>query len=182
MCRLRLWFVGFVLILTACGGGGGGGGGGAPPQEEITASFAPSVASPPGDSISLAQKIVQGDLITLNVVTTSLAASSSGAAFDVGFDPSLVNFIGFGPGAFYESNGSVSYQAALQGGSNNRLVVGITQQAGPGASGSGTLMELQFKVIGIGNSALSFTNNNLTDPTGNLIPGVTWSGGTLTGS
>jgi len=171
-----------LLLLTACGGGGGGGGGGAPPRAEITGSFSTAVANPPSNSISLVQKVVQGDLITLNVAAISLGTSSSGAAFDVGFDPSLVNFIGFAPGAFYESTGTVAYQAALQGGSNNRLVVGITQQAGPGASGNGTIMELQFKVLGIGSSALTFMNNNLTDPAGNLIPGMTWSGGTLTGS
>ena len=179
-----LWCVGAAVVLAACssGGGGDGGGGGAPPPATIEGSFIPTIATPPNNSVSLAQKTVQGDLITLNVMAKSLATSSSGAAFDVGFDPSAVNFIGFDAGTFYESNGTVNYQVALQGGSNNRLVVGITQQAGPGATGSGKLMELQFKVLAIGSSTLTFTNNNLTDPIGNLIPNVDWSGGTLTGS
>ncbi|MEW6684380.1 MAG: cohesin domain-containing protein [Nitrospirota bacterium] len=165
-------------MLTACGSGGGGGAS----QTDITASFAPDAAAPSSNSLSLTPQLAQGDLIMLNVAATSLATPSSGAAFDVEFDPSLVNFIGFAPGTFFESSGSVAYQAALQGGSDNRLVVGITQQAGTGVSGSGNLIELHFKVLGIGSSALTFANNNLTDPSGNLIPALTWSGGTLSGS
>ena len=181
MYILRPLFLIFFLLLAACGGGGGGGGA-ANPQTGITAGFLPANANPPSNTVHLIQKSAQNDLITLNVVVTSLAVPSAGAAFDVVFDPNLVNFIGSAPGSFYETNGTVAYQAGLQAGSNNRLVVGITQQAGPGASGSGVLIELQFKAVKIGSSSLDFNNNNLTDPSANLIPGLAWSGGALTGS
>lgn len=171
-----------VIILAGCGGGGSGdSGGNSSPQTSITASFAPAVTNPPNNSISLSQKSVQGDLITLNVTVTSLATASSGAAFDVEFDPNLAKYIGFAPGTFYESSGTATYLAGLQSGTNNRLVVGVALQTGPGATGGGTLVELQFRAVGRGSGPLNYTNNNLTDPSGNLAPGLAWSGGALTG-
>jgi len=175
--RLLLWS--FVPLLTACGGDLDAG---PSPQTTITSSFVPEVANTPDNGVSLKQKSVQGDMIILNLIVTSLAALSSGAAFDVEFDSNLVSFTGFAAGTFYESTSPAIYEVGLQAGTNNRLVGGITQQAGPGVTGSGILIELQFKAIGIGTSALKFTNNNLIDPSGNLIPGLTWSGGILTGS
>jgi len=180
--KLFVWAFLVIIILTACGSGGGGGNSGSPGSQTITASFTPDVANPTDNSISLAQKSVQGDLITLRVTLKSLPTPSSGAAFDIEFDPNLVSFVTFAPGSFYETTGTVNYQAGLQMGTNNRLVVGITQQAGPGATGSGPLIELQFKALKNGNSALTSTNNNMIDQSGNLIPGIIWSGGTVTGS
>ena len=178
--KLFIW-VFLIVILTACGSGGGGGGS-SNSQTGITAGFISNVANPPDNSISLVQKSAQGDLITLSVTSKSLATPSSGAAFDIEFDPNLVSFVTFVPGSFYETTGTVNYQAGLQMGTNNRLVVGITQQAGPGATGSGPLIELQFRALKNGNSALTSTNNNMIDQSGNLIPGIIWSGGTITGS
>ena len=179
---LRLFLLMFLMVLNACGGGTDGNSGQFP-QTAILASFTPDVDNPPSNHISISQDTVQDNLLTLRIMATSLSVAASGAAFDLEFDSNLVNFVGYSPGIFYEGNSSVVYQVALQKGSDNKLVVGITQQAGPGNTGSGALIELQFKAVGIGSSSLTFSNNNLTGPvTGEVIPGLTWSGGIVSGS
>ncbi|MBI1766857.1 MAG: hypothetical protein HYR67_00605 [Bacteroidetes bacterium] len=173
----------FFLILSACGGGGGGGGAGSPVPTSITADFLPTSTNVSSNLIAITKKTVQGDTITLDVSGVSLSTLSAGAAFDLTFDPNLVSYIGYLPGNFYESNSTVTYQSGLQVGTNNRLVVGITQQAGPGTTGSGVLIQIKFKAIKIGSSNLTFANNNLLSPSGPpLVPGLTWVTGALMGS
>lgn len=169
------------LILSACGGGGGGGGGGAPTS--ITADFLPTSTNVSSNLIAVTKKSVQGDTITLNIGVTALSALSSAAAFDLVFDSNLVSYVSYAAGNFYETNSTVSYQVAPQSGTNNVLVVGITQQNGPGVTGSGVVIQLTFKAIKIGSSNLTVTNNNLLSPIGPpLVPGLTWVAGTLMGS
>ena len=172
----------FFLILSACGGGGGGGGAGSPAPTGITADFLPTSTTVSSDRIAITKKTVQGDTIILNVGATSLSALSAGAAFDLVFDPNLVSYVSYAPGILYETNSSVSYQVALQSGTNNRLVVGISQQNGPGVNGSGMMIQLTFKAIKIGSSNLTIQNNNLLSTSASLIPGLTWVTGALMGS
>lgn len=171
----------FFLILSACGGGGGGAGSPA----SITADFLATSPSVSSNLIAITRESVQGDTVTLNVAVTSLSTLSSGAAFDLVFDPTLVSYVSFTSGTFYESNNStiVDYQVALQSGTNNRLVVGITQQNGSGVKDSGVMIQLTFKTINIGSSNPAFQNNNLlsTSPV-SLIPGLTWVSGAIMGS
>ena len=64
--KLFVWAFLVIIILTACGSGGGGGNSGSSGSQTIIASFTPDVANPTDNSISLVQKSVQGDLITLD--------------------------------------------------------------------------------------------------------------------
>lgn len=186
--RSRLLFLipflwSFFLILSACGGGGGGGGAGSPTPTGIAADFLPTSTNVSSNLIAITKKTVQGDTITLNVTVTSLSNLSAGAAFDLVFDPNLVSYVSYAPGTFYETNSTVAYQVTLQSGTNNRLVVGITQQNGPGVNSSGGMIQLTFKTIKIGSSNLTFANNNLLSPSGPpLVPGLTWVAGSLMGS
>lgn len=179
-----------VLIFSACGGSSGGGGGaGAPVSTSITPDFLPSSTNVTSNLISVTKKSVQGDTITLDVEVTNLSSLSSAAAFDLVFNPSLVTFVSFAPGTFFEDNGGVkvNYLAALQSNTNNRLVVGVTQQNGAGVKGSGVMIQLTFKAIAIGSSNPNFEINNLLAPTPPPappapLPPLTWVTGELMGS
>ncbi len=89
-----------------------------------------------------------------------------GAAFDLIFDPNVLEFVSTKEGNFLGSDGVSTWLNTAV--SSEGLIVGYSRiaQAGipTGISGSGTLMTLTFEALAEGTSTLNFQNNHLLDP------------------
>lgn len=157
--------------------------------------FTPENPNPGPNSIYLSYNPTQsiGTTLALDVKMNSLSAATPvfGAAFDVDFDPVVLTFAGFVKGDYFQNgdiieNGSVMHLAVLQPGTSNKLIVGVSQNAGDtGASGSGVIITLKFNVaIGaqILQSNINFSNMNLVSPSWTVIDGISWQNGLLTQS
>ena len=152
--------------------------------------FTPVNSNPGANSIYLSYDGTQNqaDLITINVRVNTLSISTPaiGAAFDLDFNPSVLTYESLLPGDFFErgdlaGNGSMVRLSAMQQGMPGKLLIGISQNYGdPGASGSGILLTLKFRVASgsqILQSNLSFSNMNLISLQRQLIAGLNWYGG-----
>ena len=152
--------------------------------------FTPVNSNPGTNSIYLSYDGTQNqaDLITINVRVNTLSISTPaiGAAFDLDFNPSVLTYDSLLPGDFFErgdlaGNGSMVRLSAMQQGMPGKLLIGISQNYGdPGASGSGILLTLKFRVASgsqILQSNLSFSNMNLISLQRQLIAGLNWYGG-----
>jgi len=157
--------------------------------------FTPENPSPGPDSIYLSYNPIQsmGATLALDIKMNSLSATTPvfGTAFDLDFDPAVLTFAGFVEGDFFQKgdlpgNGTVKYLAVMQSGTLNKLIVGISQNAGDtGASGSGVIITLKFNVA-MGSQTLqsniSFSNMNFLSPSWAVINGISWQNGLLTQS
>jgi len=106
-----------------------------------------------------------------------------GVAFDLGFSPSLLNYVSATEGNFMNQGCSTSMMATQN--PAGKLIFGITRlgQGCGGVSGSGTLATLNFQAQGTaGTSALTFSNSQfclLSGSACNYING-TWNGASVT--
>ena len=152
--------------------------------------FTPANPDPGANSIYLSHNEAQsqGDIMAIDVRVNTLSSSTPamGAVFDLNFDPAVLAYDGLIAGDFFEGtnllgNGRVARLAATQQGMPGKLLVGVSQNTGdPGASGSGTLLTLKFRVASgtqILQSNLSFSNMNLISLQRQLIAGLNWYGG-----
>lgn len=143
---LLLW------TLIGCSNDGGGGGGGGSPSSQPPAPQA-IVA------IFAATGVVsRGETFTRTIEGRNLGKTSY-AAFDVMYDPNVLEYVGASEGGFFAQDGhaSTSLQANMVGGVPRSIAVGITRLGQvDGVSGSGTLVTLTFKAIGTGQTALTF--------------------------
>lgn len=165
-----------LLSLVACGGGGGGGGGGVV-EPSITVIFTESMPSANEIYMSKNSALSSENVLAIDVKANQIDASVFGAAFDVDIGSfSGITYIGHTKGSFLdESAGSVIYDSADMGG--GKIIAGAVSPAGAsGATGSGTIITLRFKVTEA--STLTFSNNELRDTSNNLIS-VTWQGGSI---
>jgi hypothetical protein len=185
----RMMLVATLLILaSACGGGGDGekddsgsaldpgtGGSG------LTASFTADQPSPGANTVSLAQDGTSGDAVTVAVRITDVLGVHV-AAFDVAYDSSAVQYVGWAAGNLLEQGGNTpTYQVAAQSG---RVVVGISRQGSNSTSavGSRTAIDLTFRVLQAGSHTLTLDNAFLRNGTLATISGVSWFGGTAVGN
>ena len=136
-----------LVLSVACGGGSAdvasGGGGG---SNLIVASFVADEPNPGADTVSFAESNSSGNLVTLQVNVTDTNDVHT-AAFDVVFDDTLVEYVGYTVGNLLEQGGNTPlYQV---GPSAGRIVVGVSRggSTGTNAVGSQVLMSLNFRAI-----------------------------------
>ena len=154
--------------------------------------FTPENPNPGPNSIYLSYNPTQsiGATLALDVKVNSLSDTTPafGAAFDVDFDPAVLTFAGFVKGDYFQDgdiieNGSVMHLVVLQPGTSNKLIVGVSQNAGDtGASGSGVVLTLKFTVASGGQtlqSNITLSNTNILDTQGAVINGISWQTGHL---
>lgn len=139
-------------LLQACGGG------------EVTSE----TASSPGTFIPYSKILVtppSGEVASGETFERSITIESSDlaffAAFDMTYDPNLVEFVGAEEGIFLNRNGTdpTFFQAALQNGQPGRLTVGLTRLGPIGnVSGGGELVTLTFRALNPGTTILAFSS------------------------
>ena len=178
------WTVAIAILTLAmtvsCGGGGGddsiGGG-----SDIVAADFTPTDLNPGANTVS-ALGSSSSNIVTLSVMVTG-TAGVYGAAFDLVYDPGVVEFAGWSPGNLLETGGQqVTYQVnANQAG---RVIVGVARTTGAGidAGVSTALIQLRLRATSSGTSPIRFENADLLNsnnpPT--EIVGIAFTGGTLT--
>lgn len=147
---------------------------GCSPDREPTAKV---VISPPSGAVS------QGSTFTRTVAVQNLKGTFF-AAFDITYDPAVIEFQSAAEGTFLNKSGAdaTSVQVALQNAAQGRVVVGLTRLGPVGeVSGDGTLLTLTFKAVGPGAATLAFTNpKGLKNSADQEVAIGAWENGTVT--
>jgi Cohesin domain len=171
--RDRVYFIACamsVLLLYGCGGGGGGGS--TPPSGPMTEVS----VSPDSSSVN------QGEEFTRTVEVKD-AGSIYFAAFDITYDPKVIEFLGADEGSFFSQNqaGSTWFEAALENGKQGRLAMGITRLGSVGeVSGSGQLVTLHFKAVGPGTTSIGLSApRGFKNSAGKSVAVSAWTDGTV---
>ncbi len=174
-----------VALTAACGGGGGGDIG--PVPGGLLAAFQPEMPSPSGLTVAMAEGSKSADVVTVRVNVTD-TNDVYGAAFELLFASSEVEYVGSSPGSLLEQGGnSPFYQVTPDPLDSGHLLVVATRTgnvAGVDVSGTLTLMNLTLRVKQAGNFPLSFANTKLYDA--QILPqpigGLSWFEGWVTGT
>ena len=182
---LIIALVALVAVSTACSSGSS--------QDPVvspipTAGFLPDAPNPvPNDTVSAGEGEIGGNLVTVDINVTD-TNGMYGAAFDLIYDPSGANYVGFTEGSLFEQGGHTPIYIVEEP-QNGQLVVVVTRDGpvpGVNASGTVTVIGLTFEVIQESGSDVSFDfdASQLLDDQGPPlpIPSIDWFGGTLTGS
>ncbi len=186
---IRLSGAGVLMLVLGCGGDPGTTGlmGEYIPRAHQTTANHVDITHNPNQSIGTQLAV---DIRVIQVQNDKVF----GAAFDLAFDPTIIRFVELRPGSFLESTSKngVTYNASVQEGTVNDLVIGISQTGDdPGATGSGVLATVVFEVLNRGCSDFKFVTtdkdgverskllNAPSDPssTPQPIQFVTWSPG-----
>ena len=156
--RLTAMLAMAVLILTlpACGssGGGGGGGGGA-----VTASFATNDPATMTDLVRFGPTVCVGNLCNLDILVGATTNQNYYAfAFDLQLsDPTVARFnLGSDSVGNFFISGSPDSLASQNG---NRVVVGVSKSSGVAGNGTpveATLVSLQFQLLKVGSTTVTF--------------------------
>ncbi len=165
-----------TMSVAACGGGGGGGGPTGPPPPTSTIVFTPAGA---GNVLLASGSGTQGTTLSLEVRTAGVQ-DLYGLAFHLSYPVTALRFTGATQGNVLNAGGTVATAFQIVDSPPGNLVVGLTR-LGPvsGTAASGTLMTLQLTAAASGTGNLAFSSNVATDSQGNVIPGVTWAGGSV---
>jgi general secretion pathway protein D len=102
--------------------------------------------------------VSRGDVVTSSVEVSRLGETSY-AAFDVVYDPTVLEFQGATDGTFLSNRGldGTLFQAGLQDNTPGRVTVGVSRVARVrGVAGNGTLLRLSFKALRAGTTTLAF--------------------------
>jgi hypothetical protein len=180
-------FLAIVAAATACGGGGGGGssdggtaGGGS--QSPVSASFTPDEPAPGNNTVAMAESSRVGDLVTIRVNVVGVNGVY-GAAFDVTFDSSKLDYVGWSAGTLLEQGGNApNYSVVLS--QAGQLVIGASRTGNTGVNASGqSLVNLTFRVETTGTFPIAIENPALYDSQipPQVIPGISWFAGSLVG-
>jgi len=161
-------------LAVSCGGGGGGGGGPTappPPAPGITFTPAASAGSP---SISL----TAGAASTANVLLLEVRATGVQDLYGIAFDlqvPSVLQY------ATSSNAGSILSGGAFEiSHTATDLVVGVSRLgAVRGVPGDGLILTLEFAPTAAGSGSFTFSRNTVLDSTGQPIPGVSWTAGSV---
>jgi hypothetical protein len=151
MSHLRQFFACIVLAiaLIGCGSGGSSSGNGSPGPSADKAE----VRIEPSSGV-----VVQGTTFTRTVQVKRIGDSYY-AAFDVSYNPEVIDYVDVTEGPFFSRGGSdqTSIQVASPANEKGRLTLGLTRLARDGeVSGSGELLTFRFKAIGPGTTRLTF--------------------------
>jgi hypothetical protein len=112
--------------------------------------------------VSLQQDSTSGARLALDVRLTGVE-NVAAMAFDLVFNPQVMNFAEFSEGDFFSQGGDVSTQVAEN--PEGRLIVGVALLgASEGVSGDGVAITLVFNAVSNGGSSFSFENAQLVDP------------------
>lgn len=175
-----------TLLAFACGGSDGGttggiiddGGG----SNLLALGFVPGADAAAPDRVRMTEGAATANLVTIPVQVTDTDGVYA-AAFDVVYDPAVADFVQWTQGSVLESGGAaVQYQ--VQEVRSGRIVIGISRQGGvPGVnvSGTGTLVNLTFRAVNVGNGSAAFESAALLDSSVPPAPlaGIEWFGGTF---
>jgi hypothetical protein len=175
----------FVALATACGGGGGSADGGTigGSQTLIAASFTPEQPNPGSGSVAMAEGTKNADLVTVQVAVVGVNGVY-GAAFEVTYDSTKADYVGWSAGTLLEQGGNApNYSVVLS--QPGRVVVGASRTGSTGgvtASGQ-SMINLTFRVEVPGTFPLVIENPGLFDSQipPQTIPGITWFAGSLVG-
>ncbi len=176
-----------VVFATACGGGGSSTGGiidPSPVPTPVVASFSPAVSSPDAQTVSMSSGPASADVVTVRVNVTGVNDVFS-VGFNLDFDPLSTQYIA--PpvaGTVLEQGGyAVYYEANLtQPGTIYVLATRLGPVPGANVPGTGTVVNLNFRVLAKGTFALTFQNGALRDSAITQIPVNGWYAGSLIGS
>jgi hypothetical protein len=152
-------------------------------RSAIGAGFAPEANKPGDGSVAMVESSRSEDLVTILVVGSAPTAIF-GAAFDVTYDSSGADYVGWAPGTLLEQGGS-SPNYTVAPSRNGTVVVGASRTGALGAPALGqAIVSLTFRVRRAGAFALAFRNAALYDSRTPPQPigGITWRAGALTGS
>ena len=176
----RIFLLGLLALLPACGGGGGGGGGGPivqPPTPGIT--FTPASAA---GANSLSLQAGAGSVTSIELrVTAQTVSNLYGVAFDLDYPSSALRYVTSTAGDVLATNG-VSLLLQVSETTPGHLVAGISRTGNvPGiASATGVVLTIRFDAVAAGTGAIAFTRNRAYDQASIAISGVTWVGGSAT--
>ena len=182
----RIATIGHMTLLVSCSGGGPSGNTIIPEppggSSNLVGSFDPAQPSPADSTISMSQgSATSGDIVMVQVNVTGID-NLFGVNFDVIYNPALADYLRDYPGTILESGGqSVSY--ILTENQPGVIVAGVARNGaeagGVDVTATRALVTLAFRVTGAGSSPVSFQNESCVDANLELIPGLTWAGGTL---
>jgi hypothetical protein len=162
--KTTLIFMALLLVVAGpigCGGGGGGG----DSSSGTPAKTPPKPTTQQGPAIMLAsdKPTVRVGEDTVQTIEVKSLQDAYYAAFDVRYDPQVLEYRQAEEGGFLKSDGSSGtiFQVALVDGDEGRLKVGIARLAtSSGIDGDGTLAKLTFKAIGAGSPGIAFMGPN----------------------
>lgn len=174
-----------LFAMVACGGGGGGGddvtrGG----SSNILAGFSAAMPNPGPDTVSLTEQSAAGDLVTVRVRVTD-SSDIYGAAFDLAYDASEMEYVSWTAGTLLEQGGQ-SPNYTVQASQPGRVVVGVSRignVGGASTTGNRPIIHIVFRVTRLGDTTVFVQNGSLSDnqlPPQD-IPGISWFGGYATG-
>lgn len=182
MIRRALLLAWIVALAVACGGGGGGGGSPVEPTPtpnptptpgQPSLVFTPQGGGSPG--ISLASGAASTASTLFLEVRANQAADLYGVAFDLAYPSGVLQFVRATQGPLL-AGGTLQVNASAAG----NLVVGLSNLGPvPGANGSGVLMTLEFRAVGAGQGAFTFSRNVAANSAGQAIGGLSWGSGTV---
>lgn len=128
--------------------------------------------SPTGTEVTLtpsSETLQSGATLTVTAEVTSVTDLFS-YGFDLDYDATILNYQSAAVGTFLSESGLVdtSFNAELENDTEGTVVIGEarTQETKTGVSGDGTLLTVEFLVIGGAGSStnLTFSGNFLSDP------------------
>jgi len=136
------------LVISGCSGG----------ESPSAPTLPPRVLfSAPSDS----NPVNQGKIFTRTVEVQGMQKAFS-AAFDVIYDPSVIEYVKADEGPFLNRSNALNtsfFQSALQDGVKGRIVIGLTLLGQvDGVSEGGTLLTLSFRALNPGVTTLAFAD------------------------
>ncbi len=147
-----------------------------PPPQDPEITFTPANGNPGSNTVSLQLNATTGNRLDLDIRLTSVNNVSS-MAFDLTFNPSVLSYVMFSEGTFFNQDGE-SISVLVDENPAGRLIVGVARLGDVGGvSGTGVALTLTFNGAGNGNSTMGFENNSLLDPDLNALDGIQWFGG-----
>lgn len=147
-----------------------------PPPQDPEITFTPANGNPGSNTVSLQLNATTGNRLDLDIRLTSVNNVSS-MAFDLTFNPSVLSYVMFSEGTFFNQDGE-SISVLVEENPAGRLIVGVARLGDVGGvSGTGVALTLTFNGAGNGNSTLGFENSSLLDPDLNALDGIQWFGG-----
>jgi len=143
------------------------------------------MSNPGANTVNMGPGNAVDDHVTERVRVTD-TSGVYGAAFDLIYNPIMVEYVDWAPGSFLEQGGQTP-NYTVQEQAPGRVVVGVSRTGNVGgatATGSPVLVDVLFRVIQAGNSNVTVQNGVLTN---NQIPpgalsGIVWFGGYVTGT
>ncbi len=149
-------------------------------------AFIAANPDPPDYSVAMVEREQTSDYFIVDITVFDINDTAVyAAAFDVVYNPEVIEFIEWEQGEYLEQTcSSVNYAVEPDSVEEGRIIVGITQSGScPGVLGGiGVLLSMKFSVIAEKKTIMAFENNGLYDPDGKYITGILWYGGRAFGT